>query len=56
MSQKQTKKLPETQFDGTLPFDVQDMLNRSERLKAEGRMPSLADVLRIVRKAAEERN
>jgi hypothetical protein len=54
MSRKQTKKSPETRFDGTVPFDAQDMERRYRRLKAEGRLPSLKDVLAIVAKVHAE--
>jgi hypothetical protein len=33
-------------------FSPEDMAARCARLKAEGRMPSLADVLRIMRRAS----
>ena len=44
MSQEQKKEVPEN----NPIFNAQDMQDRSDRLKAEGRMPSLEEILKIV--------
>ena len=44
---------PETASENNPIFSASDMQKRAERLKAEGRMPSLADVLKSIKAMKE---
>jgi hypothetical protein len=45
------KEAPETSSASNPVFSPSDMEERWKKLKAEGRVPALADVLKIVQKA-----
>ena len=54
MTKKQQKtESPEVPSANNPIFSAEDMQRRGERLKAEGRMPSLAEVLKVIKGARE---
>jgi len=48
MSNDNTKKAPKTSSDSSQPFSAAEMNRRWEKLKAAGKVPPLADVLKII--------